>query len=182
MDEPKKKTSPELSDKNSEEEPKEGLTEIANKVTRLKDQLKISNEVAIGIKEGLDRTYEQAKNSISLVGGSDEDVSKMWGYNFGGLIYDYLVRRDTIEGRQALSFIKLQLGYEMNMRIGGSEIYFASFVLGLSIRFIRGFEKLKENLNEVESAIKMFEERNYAHKTEEIERAKANLFGRERKE
>ena len=110
------------------------------------------------------------------------NLSKMWRYNFGGLIYDYLADRESIEGRQALSFIKLQLGYEMNMRIGGSEIYFASFVLGLSLRFMRGFEKLKDNLIEVESAIKMFEEHKYAHKDEEIEQIKTDLFGRERKE
>ena len=99
----------------------------------------------------------EAKKNISQVGGSDDDLAKMWGYNFGALLYAYLERRDTLEGRQALSFIKMQLGYELNTHIGGSEMLFASFVLGLSMRFMRGFETLKKKLTDLEEAIKAFE-------------------------
>lgn len=155
------------------------ITELAKKVSQLKSQLKISNEVAIGIKEQFSQSYEEAKSSIALVGGSPDDVAKMWGYNFGALLYHYLEERDTIEGRQALSFIKMQLGHELNTRIGGSEIQFASFVLGLSLRFMRGFEKLKQNLNELEETINKFEH-DFVEQSNEESDKKPDLFGRKK--
>lgn len=135
----------------------ETLSELAKKVTQIKDHLHIPDEVAKGIKAQFEESYDEAKNNISRVGGSDDDLAKMWGYNFGALLYAYLERRDTLEGRQALSFIKMQLGYELNTHIGGSEMLFASFVLGLSMRFMRGFETLKKKLIDLEEAIKTFE-------------------------
>ena len=175
-----KKDSEKLFDKMDEEIEKDDQTELAKlakKVTQIKNQLKISNEVASGIKEQFNQSYERAKNSISLVGGSDDDVAKMWGYNFGGLLYQYLEQRETIEGRQALSFIKMQLGHELNTRIGGSEIQYAGFVLGISLRFMRGFETLKNSLTELEETISMFEHHKYHRK---IEGKGTDLFGRKR--
>ncbi|MFX0123862.1 MAG: hypothetical protein ACFFAE_09510 [Candidatus Hodarchaeota archaeon] len=160
---------------------KKEIAELTKKVSQLKDHLKISNELASGIIAQFEQTYEAAKNSISLVGGSDDDIAKMWGYNFGALLYYYLEKRDTIEGRQALSFIKMQLGHELNTRIGGSEIQYASFVLGLSLRFIRGFETLKKNLIEFEEALNKFEQHQYVHHNNAIETQDTDLFGRKRK-
>ena len=174
-----KKSSQKLFDKMDEEIETDELSELAKKVTQIKDQLKISNEVVSGIKEQFNQSFEQAKNSISLVGGSDDDVAKMWGYNFGGLLYRYLEQRDTIEGRQSLSFIKMQLGHELNTRIGGSEIQYAGFVLGLSLRFMRGFETLKNSLTELQETISMFEQHKYQRKNEEKDTT-TDLFGRKR--
>jgi hypothetical protein len=159
---------------------KEKITELAKKVSQLKEHLKIPKELASGIIAQFEQTYEAAKDNIALVGGSEDDVAKMWGYNFGGLMYHYLERRDTIEGRQALSFIKMQLGHELNTRIGGSEMQYASFVLGLSLRFIRGFETLKKNLIEFEDALNKFEHHQYTHQNE-VEANEIDLFGRQRK-
>ncbi|MFX0013960.1 MAG: hypothetical protein ACFFB2_18375 [Promethearchaeota archaeon] len=159
---------------------KEEITQLAKKVSQLKAHLKISNELASGIIEQFDQTYEAAKNTILLVGGSEDDIAKMWGYNFGGLLYHYLEKRDTIEGRQAISFIKMQLGHELNTRIGGSEIQYASFVLGLSLRFIKGFETLKQNLGEFEEALNKFEQHQYVQQNEDLEIKDTDLFGRKR--
>ncbi len=158
---------------------KEKITELAKKVSQLKKHLKIPKELASGIIAQFEQCYEAAKDNIALVGGSEDDVAKMWGYNFGGLMYHYLERRDTIEGRQALSFIKMQLGHELNTRIGGSEMQYASFVLGLSLRFIRGFETLKKNLIEFEDALNKFEQHQYAHQNE-VKAQDVDLFGRQR--
>ncbi|MHA2246812.1 MAG: hypothetical protein ACXADY_17845 [Candidatus Hodarchaeales archaeon] len=150
------KNAPKFDEKVSEDE--ENLSELAKKVTQIKKHLNIPDEVTNGIKAQFEESYNEAKKNISKVGGSDADLAKMWGYHFGALLYAYLERRDTLEGRQALSFIKMQLGYELNVHIGGSEMLFASFVLGLSMRFMRGFETLKKNLNKLEKAIKMLEQ------------------------
>ncbi|MHA2244967.1 MAG: hypothetical protein ACXADY_08365 [Candidatus Hodarchaeales archaeon] len=177
-----KKSSEKLFDKMTHESEKAELSEISKiskKVTQIKSHLKISNEIVSGIKEQFSHSYEEAKNSISLVGGSDDDLAKMWGYNFGALIYQYLEKRETLEGRQALSFIRMQLGHELNTRISGSEIQFAGFVLGLSLRFMRGFETLKKNLIELEEAIKKFEQHKYVHH-DEVQESEIDLFGRKR--
>ncbi len=155
------------------------ITELAKKITQLKDHLKISNEVANGIIAQFNQSYEEAKSNISLVGGSDDDLAKLWGYNFGALLYHYLEKRDSIEGRQALSFIKMQLGHELNTKLGGSEIQYASFVLGLSLRFMRGFETLKKNFRELEEAIDKFEQHHYMEKND-VKTKETDLFGRKR--
>lgn len=152
----KERNTPKFDEKVSGDE--ETLSELAKKVAQIKDHLHIPNEVAKGIKSQFEESYNEAKKNISQVGGSDDDLAKMWGYNFGALLYAYLERRDTLEGRQALSFIKMQLGYELNTYLGGSEMLFASFVLGLSMRFMRGFETLKKNLIKLQEAIKTFEQ------------------------
>ena len=159
---------------------KEKITELAKKVSQLKKHLKIPNELASGIIAQFNQSYEDARSNIALVGGSDDDVAKMWGYNFGGLMYHYLEQRDSIEGRQALSFIKMQLGHELNTKLGGSEIHYASFVLGLSLRFIKGFETLKQNIVEFEDALNKFEQHQYVRQ-DEIEAQDTDLFGRKRK-
>jgi hypothetical protein len=174
-----KKISAEHLEKMYREAGKEKITELAKKVSQLREHLKIPRELATGIIAQFNQSYEDAKSNISLVGGSDDDVAKMWGYNFGGLMYHYLERRDSIEGRQALSFIKMQLGHELNTKLGGSEIQYASFVLGLSLRFIKGFETLKKNLIEFEDALNKFEQHQYIQQNE-VEISDTDLFGRKR--
>ena len=159
---------------------KEKITELAKKVSQLKEHLKIPNELASGIISQFNDSYESAKSNIALVGGSEDDVAKMWGYNFGGLMYHYLEKRDSVEGRQALSFIKMQLGHELNTKLGGSEIQYASFVLGLSLRFIKGFETLKKNLIEFEEALNKFEQHQYIQQDDSVI-PDTDLFGRKRK-
>ena len=172
------KNSGKLVEKISSEEEVEGteLNELAKKVTQLKTHLRISHQVVSNITEQFNQCYEEAVNNIALVGGSDDDVAKMWGYNFGAFLYHYLDKRDTLGGRQALSFIKMQLGHELNTRIGGSEIQYASFVLGLSLRFMRGFETLKKNIVEIEDAMNKFEKNH----TNDVKRDKTTLFGKKR--
>jgi hypothetical protein len=159
---------------------KERISELAKQVSQLKKHLKIPKELANGIITQFNQSYEDARDNISLVGGSEDDVAKMWGYNFGGLMYHYLERRDTVKGRQALSFIKMQLGHELNTKLGGSEMQYASFVLGLSLRFIKGFETLKQNLVEFEDALNKFEQHQYVHENE-LKLSDTDLFGRKRK-
>ncbi|MFX1538382.1 MAG: hypothetical protein ACFFDI_29680 [Promethearchaeota archaeon] len=175
-----KKLSSEYLEEMYKEAGKEKITELAKKVSQLKEHLKIPNELASGITAQFNQSYENAKENIALVGGSDDDIAKMWGYNFGGLMYHYLERRDSIEGRQALSFIKMQLGHELNAKLGGSEIQYASFVLGLSLRFIKGFETLKKNLIEFEDALNKFEQHQYVQQNE-VKAQNTDLFGRKRK-
>jgi hypothetical protein len=167
-----------FSNKLSAEEDIVELSDLADKVIQIKVQLKISDEIARSIKDQFDRTFIAAKNSVDLVGGSDDDLAKMWGYQFGALIYNYLAMRDTLEGRQALSFIKMQLGHELNTRIG-SEMQYAGFILGLSLRFMQGFENLKKNLIELEEAINKFEKRQY-EAPNELEEVGTDIFGRKR--
>ncbi|MFX0181533.1 MAG: hypothetical protein ACFE95_00525 [Candidatus Hodarchaeota archaeon] len=167
-----------LSDKISAEEDMVELSDLTDKVIQIKDQLKISNDIARSIKDQFDRTYIAAKNSVDLVGGSDDDLAKMWGYQFGGFVYDYLAVRDTVEGRQALSFIRMQLGHELNARIG-SEMQYAGFVLGLSLRFVQGFENLKKNLIELEEAINKFEKHQF-ETPNDLKKSGTDLFGRKR--
>ena len=75
----------------------------------------------------------------------------------------------------------MQLGHEINLRLEGSEMQYSSFVLGLSLRFMKGFEKLKENLTELEGALQKFEDHKYLKKKEE-EESKTDLFGRKIKD
>lgn len=152
--------------------------EMAENVKSLAKLLTIPDNVARKISTELENTFIGAEQAISMVGGSPDDVSKLWGYNFAKFLFNYLNDRDTIEGRQALSFIKMQLGHEINLRLGGSEMQYSSFVLGLSLRFLKGFEKLKENLIELEDALQKFEKHTYSKK-EEIKASKKDLFGRE---
>lgn len=153
---------------------------IAENVKQLKDQLKIPNTVAQHILKQFNQSYINAAEGIKLVGGSEDEVAKLWGYNFASYLYDYLADRDNLQSRQALSFIRMQLGHELNNRIG-TEYQFSSFILGLSLRFVRGFEKLKNNLAEIESELSKFEEFKYIHKSDDLEESDTDLFGRERK-
>ncbi|UCG01138.1 MAG: hypothetical protein JSW11_16160 [Candidatus Heimdallarchaeota archaeon] len=180
IDRSNKKISSKLLEEMYDEAGKEKITELAKQVSQLKKHLKIPNELATGIIAQFNQSYEDARSNIALVGGSEDDVAKMWGYNFGGLMYHYLERRDSIEGRQALSFIKMQLGHELNTKLGGSEIQYASFVLGLSLRFIKGFETLKKNLIEFEDALNKFEQHRYTQQND-VKTSGTDLFGRKRK-
>ena len=155
--------------------------EMAEDVKSLAKLLTIPDEIARKISSELENTFVMADKAISMVGGSPDDVSKLWGYNFAKFVFNYLNARETIEGRQALSFIKMQLGHEINLRLGGSEMQYSSFVLGLSLRFLKGFETLKENLIELENALHKFEEHKYMKK-EEAEGNRKDLFGREIKD
>jgi len=92
-----------FSNKLSAEEDIVELSDLADKVIQIKVQLKISDEIARSIKDQFDRTFIAAKNSVDLVGGSDDDLAKMWGYQFGALIYNYLATRDTRCNMQDLS-------------------------------------------------------------------------------
>ncbi|MFX0052151.1 MAG: hypothetical protein ACFE8U_12780 [Candidatus Hermodarchaeota archaeon] len=169
---------PKLADRISIEADRTEFGMLTEKVGQIKHQLKISEELARTVSDQIKHSYEDALEAIQLVGGSDDDLAKMWGYNFGGILYDYLAKREAISGRKALSFIRMQLGYELNTRLEGNEIQVASFVLGLSLRFMKGFEKLKENLNDLESALVKFEKNNYVPKTQNEEEVKSDLFGR----
>ena len=155
--------------------------EMAEDVKKLAKQLSIPDSVVKRIHMELDTTYTKAEEAISSVGGSPDDVSKLWGYNFAKFLFSYLQTRNDIDSRQALSFIKMQLGYEINTRVGGSEMQFSSFVLGLSLRFMKGFEKLQGNLLDLEKALLQFEEHKYS-KRNELEGPKKDLFGRELKD
>jgi hypothetical protein len=152
--------------------------EMAEDVKSLAKLLTIPDNIARKISSELENTFIMAEKAISMVGGSPDDISKLWGYNFAKFVFNYLNARDTVEGRQALSFIKMQLGHEISLRLGGSEMQYSSFVLGLSLRFLKGFEKLKENLIELETALEKFEEHKYLKK-EETEAHRKDLFGRE---
>ncbi|MFX0084643.1 MAG: hypothetical protein ACFFAU_03135 [Candidatus Hodarchaeota archaeon] len=155
--------------------------ELARDVKSLAKLLTIPDNIARKISSELENTFRVAEEAVSMVGGSPDDVSKLWGYNFAKFLFNYLSTRDTVEGRQALSFIKMQLGHEINLRLEGSEMQYSSFVLGLSLRFLKGFEKLKENLIELENVLLKFEEHKYVKK-EETEENKKDLFGRDTKD
>lgn len=153
--------------------------EMADDVKNLAKLLTIPNTIARKISSELEKTFKTAEQAVTMVGGSPDDISKLWGYNFAKFMFNYLNSRETVEGRQALSFIKMQLGHEINLRLEGSEMQYSSFVLGLSLRFMKGFDKLKDNLIELEGALQKFEEHKYLKKKEE-EESKIDLFGRSR--
>ncbi len=125
------------------------LDKIKTRISQLKQQLRIPEAIAKTIKNELEESYQKAEEAISHVGGSSDDISKMWGYNYGNILYNHLAQRDTLEGRQALSFIKMALGYEL-ISHGFSEIQYSSFVMGLGLRFMLGFENLKKSIAEIE--------------------------------
>lgn len=125
------------------------LSKIKTQISLLKKQLKIPDSVAKTIKDELQESYTKAEEAISMVGGSEDEISKMWGYNYGNVLYYYLSQRETVEGRQALSFIKMALGYDLTSH-GYSEIQYSSFVMGLALRFMLGFENLKKSISEIE--------------------------------
>jgi phage tail tape-measure protein len=135
---------------------KGSLNEIKKSISHLKEQLKIPESVAKTAKTQLEETYLKAEQAICMVGGSQDDIAKMWGYNYGAVLYNHLSKRDTLEGRQALSFIKMALGYELSA-YGFSEIQNASFVMGLGLRFMIGFENLKKSIGEIENKLKKIE-------------------------
>ena len=128
------------------------MEEMKKSISHLKQQLKIPEDVAKAAKAELEDSYTKAEEAISLVGGSPDDIAKMWGYQYGSLLYNHLGKRDSIEGRQALSYIKMALGYELNAH-GFSEIQYSSFVLGLSLRFTLGFENLKKSIGDLEKEL-----------------------------
>ncbi len=128
------------------------LDKIKTRISHLKKQLKIPESIAKTIKNELNDSYQKAEEAISMVGGSSDDISKMWGYNYGSILYDHLNQRDTLEGRQALSFLKMALGYELTSH-GFSEIQYSSFVMGLGLRFMLGFENLKKSISEIEQEL-----------------------------
>ncbi|MHA1977598.1 MAG: hypothetical protein ACW98I_11895 [Candidatus Hodarchaeales archaeon] len=128
------------------------LDKIKNRISHLKNQLKIPESTAKIIKSELADSYQKAEDAVSLVGGSADDISKMWGYNYGSILYNYLSQRDTLEGRQGLSFIKMALGYELTLH-GFSEVQYASFAMGLGLRFMLGFENLKKSISEIEQEL-----------------------------
>lgn len=132
------------------------LDEISKSISHLKKQLKIPKEVAKAAKTELEDSYTKAEEAISLVGGSPDDISKMWGYQYGSILYSHLSKRDSLEGRQALSYIKMALGYELNAH-GFSEIQYSSFVLGLGLRFMLGFENLKKSIGGLEKELQRLE-------------------------
>ena len=135
---------------------KGSLSEIKKSISHLKEQLKISDSVAKSAKFEIEDSYHKAEGAISLVGGSYDAIAKMWGYNYGKYLYEHLSKRDTLEGRQALSFIKMALGYELSAH-GFSEVQNASFVMGLGLRFMIGFENLKKSIAELESKLMKLE-------------------------
>ncbi|MHA2326696.1 MAG: hypothetical protein ACXACB_14910 [Promethearchaeota archaeon] len=125
------------------------LDDIKIKISNLQAQLKIPTQMAKEIKGELDKSYVDAEQAVALVGGSDDDLAKMWGYNYGSILYKYLNQRDSLDGRRALSFIKMALGFELASH-GYTEIQYSSFVLGLGLRFQLGFENLKKSIAEIE--------------------------------
>ncbi|MHA1227840.1 MAG: hypothetical protein ACTSPV_13925, partial [Candidatus Hodarchaeales archaeon] len=76
------------------------LDRLLKKVTNVQKLLKIPDYVAHNIKEQLDASYKEAYNSVSAIGGSEDQIVQMWGYNVGHILYEYLKQRDTPEGRQ----------------------------------------------------------------------------------
>ncbi len=132
------------------------LDEIKKSISHLKKQLKIPKEVAKAAKTELEDSYTKAEEAIRSVGGSPDDIAKMWGYQYGSILYNHLSKRDSLDGRQALSYIKMALGYELNAH-GFSEIQYSSFVLGLGLRFILGFENLKKSIGGLEKELKRLE-------------------------
>jgi hypothetical protein len=172
------KLTPDLTNELNKKEAETGLNELTDQVKHLKKRLSISDKQARSIKEQFDIAFETAKDGVAMVGGSEEELAKLWGFTLGGIIYEYLANRESEEGRRALSFIRMQMGYEINNRIG-SEMQFGSFVLGLSLRFMKGFEKLKNNLNEIEEALVKFKQNNYVPKPE-IKENFTDMFGRDK--
>lgn len=164
------KPTEDLLSENNKNETEIKLNDLTEQLKYLKRRLVISDQQARSIKEQFDNSFITAKNGIASIGGSDEELAKLWGFTLGGVIYDYLANRESEEGRKALSFIRMQMGYEINNRIG-SEMQFGSFVLGLSLRFMKGFEKLKDRLNELEEALIRFEQHKYVQKPEADENA-----------
>ncbi len=141
--------SPDFQDRLNAAVAKGSLSEIKKSISYLKEQLKIPDSVAKAAKVELEDSYNKAEQAISLVGGSQDDIAKMWGYNYGAILYDHLAKRSTLEGSQTLSFINMALGYELSAH-GFSEIQNAGFVMGLGLRFMIGFENLKKSIVEIE--------------------------------
>jgi len=126
------------------------LDRLLKKVTNVQKLLKIPDYVAHNIKEQLDASYKEAYNSVSAIGGSEDQIVQMWGYNVGHILYEYLKQRDTPEGRQALSFLRMNLGYTISLYGYCNEIHFANFIMGLGLRFMVGFEKLQKRINDIQ--------------------------------
>lgn len=139
----------------------EELTSLMDKVETVQERLGITDEVAQGVKKQLERSYEEALNAIMSVAGSEDQIAQMWGYNVGEILYEYLNRRDTAEGRQALSFLKMNLGYHLSLYGYCGEIHFANFIMGLALRFMVGFEKLRANIAEIQEELNRFEARTH---------------------
>jgi len=135
----------------------EELTNLMDKVEHVQERLGITDEVARGVKKQLERSYEEALNAIMSVSGSEDQIAQMWGYNVGQILYEYLNRRDTDEGRQALSFLKMNLGYHLSLYGYCGELHFANFIMGLSLRFMVGFEKLRASIAEIQEELNKFE-------------------------
>lgn len=167
-----------LSGRLSDEEENLEISQLALRIRQLKDQLNISDTITKDVKERIEDSFERAQSNTQLIGGSEDDLAKVWGYNFGAVLYEYLSQKDSLESRQALSFIKMQLGFELNNRIG-SELQFSSFVLGIGLRFMKGFEDLKQSLIDLENALDRFEKHEYAHGSDQGSE-KLDFFGRER--
>ena len=139
----------------------EELTNLMDKVETVQERLGITDEVAQGVKKQLERSYEEALNAIMSVAGSEDQIAQMWGYNVGEILYEYLNRRDTAEGRQALSFLKMNLGYHLSLYGYCGEIHFANFIMGLALRFMVGFEKLRANIAEIQEELNRFESKTH---------------------
>ena len=135
---------------------KGNLDGLKKSIAYLKDQLKIPEEVAKSAKTELEESFVKAKEAVSLVGGSLDDLAKIWGYQYGALLYNHLANRDSLQGREALSYIKMALGYELNAH-GFTETQYSGFVLGVSLRFMLGFENLKKNIGRLEKELQKLE-------------------------
>jgi len=147
---------PDVQDRLNAAVAKGSLNEIKKSISHLKKHLKIPESVAKEAKTELEDSYHKAEQAISMVGGSNDDIAKMWGYHYGAILYDHLSNRDNVEERQALSFIKMALGHELSVH-GFNEIQNASFVMGLGLRFMIGFENLKKSIMELESKLTKLE-------------------------
>ena len=135
---------------------KGNLDEMKKSMSYLKSHLKIPESISKEAKRELEDSYKKAKESVALVGGGVDEIAKMWGYQYGPFLYNHLSNRDSLEGLQSLSFIKMALGYELSTQ-GFSEVQYASFVLGLGLRFLIGFENLKKSIGNLENELKRLE-------------------------
>jgi hypothetical protein len=135
---------------------KGNLDEMKKSMSYLKSHLQIPDNISKAAKTELEDSYKFAEETVSRVGGGVDEIAKMWGYQYGPFLYNHLSKRDSLEGLQSLSFIKMALGYELSAH-GFTEVQFASFVLGLGLRFLIGFENLKKSIGNLENELKRLE-------------------------
>ncbi len=112
--------------------------------------LKINIDMAKSIYENIMKVFDEAEHLSSEL---NRPASEIAGFLIADLIYQYLQDRDLMVAREALTFIKISLGQEMLQRRAYTDIDIGTFIVGLSYRWIRGYEKLRERILELDKKL-----------------------------